>query len=80
MLKKIVLASMLAASAFAVMPTAAAANPNDECMLRSGCFWASGGDTSPGHWVCSDPAIYMMCVSPDGLTADVDLSLKAIKE
>lgn len=79
MLKKIVLASMLAASASVGLPTAAAADPNDECMLRNHCFWASGDGSNPGAWVCSDPAIYMLCLSPAGVTS-AGLTFEPIKD
>lgn len=61
MLKKIVLAAAFASAAFISGPVAA---DDDECILYSGCFFVSGGDSSPGYWVCPEPPIYMDCVEP----------------
>jgi len=36
----------------------------EACLLHSGCFWQSGSDSDAGHWVCSNPQIFMNCLSP----------------
>ncbi|HEX8661464.1 MAG TPA: hypothetical protein VF686_06320 [Brevundimonas sp.] len=79
-MKKIVLASMLAASAIVTMPTAALADTDDACMLRNGCVWASGNDSNPGYWQCRSPAVYARCVSPEGGPEDPSLTFKPIKD
>lgn len=61
MIKKMMIAAALAASTLVAVPTAASANA---CMLDNGCFFVSGGGAYPGYWVCSDPAIYMLCLEP----------------
>ena len=52
------MAFIFAVTNIVVVPTASATG----CMLDNGCFFVSS-DTG-GSWVCSDPAIYMMCEEP----------------
>lgn len=37
-------------------------NPNNGCMLHSGCFWDSEGL----QWICADPGTYALCDEPQG--------------
>tara|TARA_R110002124_G_scaffold74736_2_gene200614 strand:- start:1451 stop:1645 length:195 start_codon:yes stop_codon:yes gene_type:complete len=64
MLRKTVIAAMLAASALASFPQAAQAARGDECELN--CFWTTvygpDGQVMGGYWTCS--GIYMDCVEP----------------
>ena len=81
MLNKIAVAGLFAASALVTMPTAAAADDFEACMLNSGCFYASGDDANPGHWVCPSPKLFMLCLSPDTQVAAGGLTLDpAIKD
>jgi hypothetical protein len=57
-------------SADAAIFTAPAAGPapirdlDTGCMLAANCYFDPGGDSDPGHWVCPDPATYMLCIGP----------------
>ncbi|GAA0626105.1 hypothetical protein GCM10009422_23560 [Brevundimonas kwangchunensis] len=65
MLKKLVLAVMIASSTLVAVPQAAsaAAVRGDECELN--CFWTTiygdNGEVLGGYWTCS--GIYMDCLS-----------------
>lgn len=65
MLRKTAAVALFAASALISMPTAAAADDFEACMLNAGCFYASGDGANPGHWVCPSPKAFMLCLSPD---------------
>ncbi|MFC5343115.1 hypothetical protein [Brevundimonas staleyi] len=51
---------LLAVAAFvgALLPTTVHAEPNEACLLWSGCYFVDG------HWVCPDPQTMMDCVEP----------------
>ncbi len=59
MLRKLMIALAMAGATLATAPTAFA-EPQEGCLLRSGCFMSNGS------WVCSDPRIYMLCDEPAG--------------
>ena len=67
MLKRVRMFSAVALSAMAFAGSAASDTYDEWCMLHAGCFWEQTSDpTDPGHWVCSSPSIYMMCLAPEG--------------
>jgi hypothetical protein len=55
MLKKIVVAMALMMSAPLAVPAASATVPDDECLLRAGC-WVDGL-----NWVCPNPHVFALC-------------------
>ena len=64
MMKKFVLAMLLASSALISAPQAALARGGDDCELN--CFWTTtsgpNGEVTGGYWTCS--GIYQDCVGP----------------